>query len=239
MDWNLCWISKKNCWRLEDSCLAGSYRAYLATCLPVRLLICLPAGEKDLFAEENCFWCGSLKPRQALRDTFCRHSCSPPPLLPPKLSEMRVLSGPVSYWCVTDKSLQRKLTGLEARCQKPKNKRRALEETEQKGVDWFPLFTSSASEPLSHSKELDHSCMQVRQSQAYGTCFSSSGPSRVVRRYNFYQLVSIFDFLTYASFLHLSATTVWCNRRVGGSKTTKILGLLRVYDGLWQWHLHI
>lgn len=41
-----------------------------------------------------------------------------PSLLPPKLPKMRALSGPVSYWCVTDKSLQGKLTGLEDRCQK-------------------------------------------------------------------------------------------------------------------------
>lgn len=45
-------------------------------------------------------------------------SCALPSLLPPKLSKMRALSGPVSYWCVTDKSLQGKLTGLEDRCQK-------------------------------------------------------------------------------------------------------------------------
>lgn len=29
----------------------------------------------------------------------------------------------------------------------------------------------------------------------------------------FYQLVTVFDFLTYAVFLHLSATSVWCNHR--------------------------
>lgn len=61
------------------------------------------------------------------------------------LSKMRVLSSFVSYWCVTDKSLQCELTGLKAHCQNPKNKRRALEEKKQKGADWSPLFSSSSS----------------------------------------------------------------------------------------------
>lgn len=43
----------------------------------------------------------------------------------------------MSYWCVTDKSQQWKLTGLEAHCQRAKNKTRHIEETEQKEFDSF------------------------------------------------------------------------------------------------------
>lgn len=112
---------------------------------------------------------------------------------------MRVSSGSVSRWCVTDKSLQWKLTGLEAGCQNPENKRRAFKEKEQKGVSHLPP-------PCSHFynfPNLDRSCIQVTQIQAHAV------DVRTEYHYQIRGLVLLPRLCVAA--LHLSAASFWCN----------------------------
>lgn len=121
-------FKKKNCWRREGSWLVGSYRACPDACLSFEwkwtYLLRTIASDVTAWTKGRFY----RIPSMGTGSSF----------LLPKLSKMRALSDSVIYWCVTDKSLQWKLTGPEATAGKRRTTEGLGGKTEQKS--WLVSF---------------------------------------------------------------------------------------------------